>query len=96
MIGLVVTLKVQPGKEAEFEAVMKDAMAKVKANEPGVMIYQLFKSQSEDGTYVMMEQYSSKEALDAHGKTPHMAEMITNMGPCLDGRPQFQFLDLVE
>ena len=75
---------------------MKNAMAKVKANEPGVTLYQLFKSSTEAGTYVMMEQYSSKEALDEHGKTPHMAEMVEGLGPCLAGRPDLQFLDIVE
>ena len=41
MIGVVAKLKIQDGKQAEFEQVAKDLMAKVKANEPGCLTYQL-------------------------------------------------------
>ena len=41
MIGIVATIKVQDGKNAEFEKVFLDMAAKVKANEPGCLLYQL-------------------------------------------------------
>ncbi len=44
MIGVVVNLSIQEGKEAEFEQVARDLMAKVKASEPGCLTYQLYKS----------------------------------------------------
>ena len=43
MIGVVAKLSIQPGKEAEFEQTGRDLMAKVKANEPGCLTYQLYK-----------------------------------------------------
>lgn len=96
MIGLVVKMTVQPDQTETFEAVMKDMMAKVKANEPGCLIYQLYRSPDEIGSYVMMEQYASKDALDAHNKTEHMAETVGKLGACLAGAPVIQQLDMVE
>ncbi|MGB2074493.1 MAG: putative quinol monooxygenase, partial [Henriciella sp.] len=43
MIGIVAELEIRDGKQAEFEGVAKDLMAKVKANEPGCLTYQLYK-----------------------------------------------------
>jgi Antibiotic biosynthesis monooxygenase len=39
VIGIVATIKVKPGMEKEFEAVAKELVAKVNANEPGCMLY---------------------------------------------------------
>ena len=44
IIGIVATLPVQPGKEAEFEKVFADLRSKVKANEKGCLQYDFFKS----------------------------------------------------
>ena len=56
MIGVVATLKVQPDKTAEFEAVFLDLAAKVKGNEPGCLLYQLTRSKTEAGTYKVLEE----------------------------------------
>ena len=46
-IGVVATLKVAEGKNADFEAVFRDLAAQVKANEPGNQLYRVFKSKSD-------------------------------------------------
>ncbi len=96
MIGVVAKLKVAPGKEAEFEGVAKDLMAQVKANESGCLTYQLYKSKKEADTYIFMEQYSSQDALDAHGKTEYFPAAMPRLGPCLAGAPDIQYFDIVE
>ena len=53
MIGVVAKLTIQSGKESEFEQVGKDLMAKVKANEPGCLTYQLYKSKKEPNVYIL-------------------------------------------
>lgn len=96
MIGVVATLKVQDGKGDEFEAVFKDLMAQVKANEPGCLAYQLTKSRSEPGTYKVLELYANEEALKAHGQTEYFKAAGPKMGPCLAGRPEIELLDAVQ
>ena len=83
-------------KEAEFEKIATDLMQKVKANEPGVMTYQLYKSKKDPNTYIFMEQYASQAALDAHGKTDYFLAAGPKLGPCLAGAPDIQMYDIVE
>ena len=96
MIGVVVTLEVQEGKQDDFETVFKDLMAKVKANEPGCLWYQLFKSKTSATTYNVLEQYASSEALASHGKTDYFLAAQPKLGACLAGAPTIEMLDIVE
>lgn len=96
MIGVVATLEIQDGKQAEFETVAKDLMARVKANEPGCTLYQLFKAKGSETSYIFMEQYASKEALESHGKTPYFLAAGPKLGPCLAGAPKIEMFDIVE
>ena len=90
--GATVTpIKSNAGHEGEFEAVLKDLAAQVKQNEPGCLLYDLFKSKKAS-TYVVMEQYASGEALAAHGKTAHYMAAGPKLGAVLDGRPQIDIL----
>ena len=96
MIGVVATLKVQDGKGAEFEAIFRELAAKVRANEPGNLLYQLTRSRAEADTYKVLEIYRDQESLTAHRETDHFRELGRKMGPCMDGRPQVELLDAVE
>jgi len=94
-IGLLATIKIQAGKNAEFEAVAKELMAAVRANEPGNKVYQFCKSRDDETTYVVMEVYADQAALDVHGKTDHFRTIGAKMGPCMAGRPELKFFEAV-
>ncbi|WP_018147903.1 putative quinol monooxygenase [Henriciella marina] len=96
MIGIVAKLQIAEGKTDEFEQVGKDLMAKVKANEPGCLTYQLYRSQSDPQTYIFMEQYSDDEALKAHGQTEYFKAAGPKMAGCLGGKPEIERYDIVE
>jgi quinol monooxygenase YgiN len=96
MIGVVAILKVQPEKTTDFETVFLDLAAKVKANEPGCLIYQLTKSRTEPGTYKVLELYASEDALKAHGSSDYFKAAGAAMGPFMAGRPEIEYLDAVE
>lgn len=96
MIGVVAKLTIAEGKHEEFEQVAKDLMAKVKANEPGTLTYQLYKSKSEPSVYIFMEQYASEDALKAHGASEYFKAAGPKLAPCLAGRPDIQYFDIVE
>jgi quinol monooxygenase YgiN len=93
MIGIVATLKVQEGKNAEFEGVFKDLAAQVRANEKGNLAYALTKSRSDPQTYKVLELYSDQAALDVHGQTEYFRAAGPKLGPCLAGRPEIEYLD---
>jgi len=96
MIGVVATLKVQPEKSGEFEKVFLDLAAKVKANEPGALVYQLTKSRTEAGVYKVLELYASTDALKHHGGTDYFKAAGAAMGPFMAGAPNIEYLDAVE
>lgn len=95
MIGIVATIKVQDGKNAEFEKVFLDMAAKVKANEPGCLLYQLTRSKSDPNTYKVLELYADADALKLHGGTDYFKAGGAAMGPTLAGRPEIEYLDAV-
>lgn len=88
MIGVVAKLTIAEGKNADFEDIGKDLMAKVKANEPGTLTYQLYKSKSDPQVYIFMEQYSSEDALKAHGQTDYFKAAGASSAPVSPGAPR--------
>ena len=95
MIGLVVTLKVKDGKQAEFEAAACDLIPQVRANEPGNAQYMLTRKEGSTTEYVFIEQYKTQADLDAHGKTAHYIACAPKLGACLDGRPDIMRLEVL-
>jgi quinol monooxygenase YgiN len=94
-VGVIATLKLQPGKGAEFEPIAREMAAAVRANEPGNKLYQAFRSRKEPDTYVFLEIYDSEDALKAHGASEHYRANGPRLGSLLAGRPDIEFLDAV-
>ena len=78
-VGLLATITIQEGKNAEFEEAFLDLTELVRANEPGNVFYALHRSPTDPQVYKVMEQYDSPEALDAHGKTLSSAVLELNL-----------------
>lgn len=93
MIGVIATLKVQDGKQAEFEAIFAELGAQVRANEPGNHAYQLCKSRTEPNTYKVLELYADEDALKAHGASDHFKAAGPKLAGVLGGRPEIEYLD---
>jgi quinol monooxygenase YgiN len=94
-VGVIATLKVQEGKEKDFEAIFRDMAKAVRANEPGNKLYQVCKSRKEPNTYVVMEIYENDDALKAHGTSDHFKTIGAGLGPTLAGRPDIQYFDTI-
>jgi quinol monooxygenase YgiN len=92
-IGIVATIKVQEGKNAEFEEVFTALAAQVRANEKGNLAYQLTKSRTDPNTYKVLELYTDQDAVTLHGQTEYFKAAGPKMGPCLAGRPEVELLD---
>jgi len=93
-VGIIATLKIQEGKDGEFEAAFANLAAAVRANEPGNKLYQLCKSRRDANTYVVMEIYASEDARKAHGTSEHFRTLGAKLGPTLAGRPDIHELDV--
>ncbi|WP_374541623.1 putative quinol monooxygenase [Sphingorhabdus sp.] len=94
-IGVVATLTVAEGKNAEFEAVFAELAAAVRANEPGNLFYTLTRSRTNGQLYRVLEGYADQAALDAHGATDYFRAAGPKLGPCLAAAPEIEYLDAV-
>jgi len=94
-IGVIATLKIQPGKEAEFVAFATELAKQVRANEPGNLAYQLCKT-AEAGTYKFLEVYKDADALAHHGQTEYFKAAGPKFGAVLAGRPEIERLEGVD
>ena len=94
-IGLLATITVQEGKNAEFEQAFQALTEQVRANEPGNIFYILHRSTSDPQVYKVMEQYESAEALDAHGKSDHFREANKVLATMVAAAPEIEMLETV-
>jgi quinol monooxygenase YgiN len=90
-IGIIATLRVQPGKEEAFESVFAELAAAVRANEPGNSYYRLFRA-GEAGVYKVMECYDGEAAVEAHRASDHFRTLGAKLGPCLADAPEIERL----
>lgn len=95
-IGIVARLKIQEGKNEEFEQIFSELAAAVKSNESGNNFYALHRSRDDNTSYVVLEQYEDQAALDAHGQSDHFKTIGAKMGAFMAGRPEIEYLDAVE
>lgn len=92
MIALLARLNVAAGKEAEFEKVMLELAAEVRANEPGNQLYTLVKDAE---GYAVMELYDDDEALKAHGASAHFKAAGAKFAGLMAGRPELKQFEVI-
>jgi len=94
-IGVIATLTIQEGKNAEFEQAFGGLAAKVNAQESGCVFYALHRSKSDPQEYKVLEQYATQADLAAHGQTEYFQEANKVMATLLAAAPHIEVLDAV-
>lgn len=94
-IGLLATITVREGKNAEFEEVFLSLIEQVRTNETGNLFYVLHRSSSDPQVYKVMEQYDGPEALEAHGKTDYFQETSQRLATLVAGPPEVEIMETV-
>ena len=94
-IGLLATITVQEGKNAEFEQTFLELMQQVKANEPGNNFYAIHRSGDDPQVYKVVEQYESHEDIDAHAKSDHFRAANKKLAELVAGAPVIELLEAV-
>lgn len=73
MIVIAGHIRLDPSKRAEAIAAARTMMEATR-REPGCAAYVFSADVEQEGVFCIFEQWESQEALDAHFKSPHMAE----------------------
>lgn len=71
-VNIVVTQRVLPGKEGEYEGLLREMEAATVANDEGCLRYEWYRSETPH-TYILLERWTSRAAVQAHLAAPHMA-----------------------
>src|ERR1700749_2621558 len=95
-IGLVVTLKVKPGSNADFESAFAEQAANCSRNEPGQLLYKLFKQRDQQQSYFIIERYKDSNSLDIHRAGSWMALTRDRVRATLDGPIVVVLMDAVD
>ena len=85
MIAITAQMMVNPGCEEKFEEAMLSLVSKVKANEPGNILYELCRD--DDGKYLVMELYEDEAAVNAHRSASHIKESGPSFKGLMSGPP---------
>ena len=81
---------------AEYDLIAPSSLSEalaVLANEPGVRLYQLCRSNAETGVYRLLEMYDDQEALDLHRQTEWFKGARPKIGPLVAETPVLEQLD---
>ena len=70
MTTLLAQIRIKPGKEAEWEAIMADMVAQTAATETGVQRYEYWKAQTENAYYCLLS-FDDKWAFYRHQMSEH-------------------------
>ena len=92
MFGVVAFFQVQPGREQEFEVILDKLVDEVREKEEGNTLYNVFKHHHAPDTYVIMEEYESSEAMEAHGDSEHFVKAFAQLKPLLGPQSQVHVL----
>ena len=70
MTTLLAHIRIKPGKESKWEAIMADMVAQTFANETSVTRYEYWKGQEENAYYCLLS-FADKWAFYRHQMSPH-------------------------
>jgi quinol monooxygenase YgiN len=74
-VVVVGSFKAEPGKEAEALQAFKDLVAPTH-EEDGCVLYALHQGADDPSQLAFIERWASREALDAHLKSPHVSAIL--------------------
>lgn len=91
MINVTARFAIKPDHNAQFESAVA-AAREVFLADPGCLRFDLQRVAKEDGSYVLLEAYDSKDALGRHGKMPEFAAFSTQIAELAVTQPEITVL----
>lgn len=71
MLTVVAKVRAKPGREEEVLSELNKLVTETRS-EPGCLNYDLHRSQTEPAVFMFYENWTDRDALDAHAASPHM------------------------
>lgn len=93
-ITVVATFAAKPGKEAELRKLLLGLLEPTR-KEAGCLNYDLHISQDNAAQFLFHENWTSKEMLDAHLKSKHMAAFLPKVGDMCASSPEIRIWEKI-
>jgi quinol monooxygenase YgiN len=94
MVKLIARVAVKPGQEELVAAALLE-LAGPSREEPGCLSYVPCRAKADPTVLLVLEEWASQEALDAHMETPHFQAFVGKIGDALAGPPELEFVELL-
>jgi quinol monooxygenase YgiN len=82
MIDIMVTQRVDPGKEQEFEALARQLETSTLSNDNGCLRNEWYKAAT-PSTYILKERWVDEAAVQAHLKASHFETLMPKLRACV-------------
>jgi quinol monooxygenase YgiN len=93
-VTVVATFQARPGKEAELRAALTGLLAPTR-QEAGCLNYDLHQSPEDPARFLFHENWTTKEALDAHLKSAHIAALVPRVGELCTAFPEIKIWERI-
>ena len=92
MVHFTATFVAKPGLADRVEELCRSTVAPT-AEEPGCLVYELYRSQDEPGRFFYWEIWSDNVALEEHAAKPHITRFLEAIESLLARPAEFVTLD---
>jgi quinol monooxygenase YgiN len=92
MFALVVRFDLRRGTEDQFDRLVHATTARIRAEEPGTLLYLCHRVQGEPTARVFYELYHDNAAFQAHERQPHVMDFHAQRKPCMARQERVEFL----
>lgn len=96
MFALVVRFDIRPGVEADFDRLVEATTARIRAEEPGTLLYLCHAVKDEPSARIFYELYRDDEAFQAHEVALHVKDFHARRKPMMAGPERVEFLDRLD
>jgi quinol monooxygenase YgiN len=92
MPTMLITLKIHPGREAEYDGLQKQLMKDVAELEPGAEVFQVRRSAEDPLRYVFFMSFKDDAAQQRYMDAEYHTTMSPKAFDCIDGEPVMENL----
>jgi quinol monooxygenase YgiN len=93
MFALAVRFDLRPGSEMDFDRLVEATAPRIRANEPGTLLYLCHKVQGEPTARLFYELYRDRAAFEAHEAQPHVKTFLRDREQYMAQPARVEFLD---
>ena len=95
MTCFVATLRIKPGREADFERLQRELSELTHQNEPDARVYDIIRHRERRDTYIVYARFKDEAAFQLHMKAPFHDRLVPPILDCVEGAMDLQFYEWI-